>query len=361
MPEHKLGVFECAVSHSDAQVIWFFNGMQVEKMQTKKRFQILSIGEFRRLAIRNPLIHETNTPVACKWGELETNAKLFVTDCPIIIKDGLNNLKVPKNTSAVLECQIVNNLAPLEFKFGWKKNGKPIDLGATKDKFEFTISGDKYNLTIKNFNVGDEADYEIYLIDPDDYEISSSAKCELLPGLEQTIEDITITNEVTEAEQTLDSIEYIKKEKPEPEPKFVYKLNDVHIKKHDEAIFELKVPTAKTRVFWKHDGKPISPSDLKFRTEQGKLAHLVISDAMPDDEGKYTAIIGDEEVSAFLTVQDFVEVLVPIKDTTLFEKDELKLSAIISHNNVPGSWFKDGKPLEQNENIIIEVKLIFLN
>jgi ferredoxin-like protein FixX len=152
-------------------------------MATKKRFQILSIGEFRRLAIRNPLMHETDTPIKCKWGDLETNAKLFVTDCPIVFKEGLKNQKVPKNDQACLECTIVNNLAPIELKFAWKKNGKPIDLDAEKNKYEFTIDGDKYMLKVKDFNENDQADYEIYLIEPDDFEISSKAKCELMPDL----------------------------------------------------------------------------------------------------------------------------------------------------------------------------------
>lgn len=79
VPEHKLGVFECAVSDESAQVVWFFNGKQVDQMENRKRFQILSIREFRRLAIRNPLISETNSEIICTWNNLETKAKLNVT------------------------------------------------------------------------------------------------------------------------------------------------------------------------------------------------------------------------------------------------------------------------------------------
>ena len=52
---------------------------------------------------------------------------------------------------------------------------------AKKDKYEFTIDGDKYKLVVKNFDEKDEANYEIYLTEPDDFEISSNAKIELLP------------------------------------------------------------------------------------------------------------------------------------------------------------------------------------
>ena len=79
MPEHKLAVFECACSEKDAQVVWFFNGQQVDLMPTKKRFQILSINQFRRLAVRNPLMPETKSVVTCKWDDLETTGRLIVT------------------------------------------------------------------------------------------------------------------------------------------------------------------------------------------------------------------------------------------------------------------------------------------
>jgi hypothetical protein len=78
IPEHKLGVFECSVSDVNAQVQWYFNDQLVDQMQTKKRFNKISIGEFRRLNIKNCLFHESESKVTCKWEHLETSAKLMV-------------------------------------------------------------------------------------------------------------------------------------------------------------------------------------------------------------------------------------------------------------------------------------------
>lgn len=52
-----------------------------------------------------------------------------------------------------------------------------------------------------------------------------------------------------------------------------------------------------------------------------------------------------------------MEVLQPLKDQTLFEKEALKLSVVISDINEPGQWLKDGKPIEPSDNIIIQVEL----
>jgi len=93
VPEHKMGVFETALSDAAGTVTWLFNGQQVEQMQSKKRFNQISLGNFRRLTIKNCLLHESDSEVKCRWGPLETAGKLF--------------------------CRITNNLAPQEIRFNY--------------------------------------------------------------------------------------------------------------------------------------------------------------------------------------------------------------------------------------------------
>lgn len=80
-----------------------------------------------------------------------------------------------------------NGLAPLELKFKWKKDGKPIEVDALDKKYEILRDGDTYKLKIKKFNKKDEGVYEIYLDEPSDYEISSSATIQLEPGMGKKI------------------------------------------------------------------------------------------------------------------------------------------------------------------------------
>ena len=77
MPEHKLGVFECSVSDATASVDWYVNNELVSQLN-KVKYQVLSIGVFRRLAIRNCLLNETNSLITCKYRSLKTEAKLTV-------------------------------------------------------------------------------------------------------------------------------------------------------------------------------------------------------------------------------------------------------------------------------------------
>ena len=55
---------------------------------------------------------------------------------------------------------------------------------------------------------------------------------------------------------------------------------------------------------------------------------------------------------------DFNEVLSPLKNQTVTEKDTLKLSVEVSDKSQPGQWFKDGVPLEQSDSVMIEVIIV---
>jgi hypothetical protein len=92
----------------------------------------------------------------------------------------LRNQKIPKNSTAILECKITSSFNET-FTFKWKKNDEVIDLG-NKDKYEFTIEDNLFKLKIFGFNECDEANYEIYLSEPEDFEISSKADIYLEAG-----------------------------------------------------------------------------------------------------------------------------------------------------------------------------------
>ena len=92
----------------------------------------------------------------------------------------MKNQKVPKNSTAILECKITSNYSD-SVTFKWKKNDEIIDLG-NKEKYEFTIEDNVFKLKIFGFDENDEADYEIFLSEPEDFEISSKARIALETG-----------------------------------------------------------------------------------------------------------------------------------------------------------------------------------
>lgn len=221
-----------------------------------------------------------------------------------------------------------------------------------------------HRLTIKNFLKKDEADYEIYLTEPEDYDVSSKCKVQIVLGpgeLEEEIEDTTVSSEVIEAEEEYEEYERKKKEKEEPvpeeveeeEPKWEYVLKDQHVRRKQTATFDLPCPTPRTRVRWLKDGAAISDS-LKYASTVAKVNKLVIRDCTLEDIGTYTAVIGSEKVSAQLTVEDFLELVKGLKDLSVMEKETIKLNVEVSDKTMPGTWFKNGKPIEASDNVSME-------
>ena len=92
--------------------------------------------------------------------------------------------------------------------------------------------------------------------------------------------------------------------------------------------------------------------------QQGRTCVLTINDCALEDDGEYTAVIGEEKVSAKLFVQDFVEILSPLRDQRLLEKDTLRLSIEVSDKEAPGVWMKNGEPIPVTDpSVIIEVRI----
>jgi len=86
----------------------------------------------------------------------------------------------------ILDCDI-NASYSLNYSFKWKKNGEIINLEAYKQKYDFKIDNNKYQLKINNFNSNDNGSYEIYLAYPTDFLISSKANIEIDPTISKYI------------------------------------------------------------------------------------------------------------------------------------------------------------------------------
>ncbi len=171
-------------------------------------------------------------------------------------------------------------------RFKWKKNGKELDVEAS-DKYEYAVEGDMHRLTIKAAVRKDEAEYEICLVEPEDFEVASTCKVvvEVGPGeMEEEVEDIDVTSEVIEAEEEFEEYERKRKERveekvaeeEEEEPRWEYVLKDQHVRRKGVATFELACPTARTRVRWLFNGKPICDS-LKYATSVSKVNRYEIA------------------------------------------------------------------------------------
>ena len=88
--------------------------------------------------------------------------------------------RVQLNTDAAFECE-VSNKSSEALQFKWKKNDEELDI-SDASKYEYVVDGNKHKLIIKSCTAKDVGRYEIYLANPIDYDISSSANLEVVKG-----------------------------------------------------------------------------------------------------------------------------------------------------------------------------------
>lgn len=414
VPEHKLSIFECAVSDATASVQWYINGTPIESFTKKNKYIKLAINDLRRLSIRNCLISETDSQVTCKWDNLETSAKLFVNEALFEFVGQLKNASVKPKSDAVFECEIKNKSTEgLVFK--WRKNGKDIDLEGSS-KYEYVIDGDKHRLIIKDCDNDDQGDYEIYLVEPQDFDFSSKAQlnveeelpaeilsplknvtcvegeeiefsCELskeVPlesvkwfkdGIELQSDDRTIIKSdglkyslIVKGSKIRDSGNYEVKVdrkrsnascKVKPEPiSFVRQLENSY-NGVEGGVVKLECELSKAvPCVWKLYGKVIESND-KFEVEQdGPVQRLIIKDLSLFDKGSITCSYldkkGDELASTDtkLTIGEApVAIIKHLEDVEVPEENDAILSVELNKSGQEVQWFKDGQKLSSSSKV----------
>lgn len=58
-----------------------------------------------------------------------------------------------------------------------------MNIEANRRKYEFIVEDTIYRLKINNFNENDDGIYEIYVLEPVDFDVSSHAKIEIDPTI----------------------------------------------------------------------------------------------------------------------------------------------------------------------------------
>jgi hypothetical protein len=260
--ENRLALFECRTAKEPE---WFINDTPIDPSST--RIVASSVGKIRHLTIKGCLKSESDSIIKCKYGDKETTAKLTVTDCPFVLRQGLKNQKVLKDSNVVMDCEIVSSFSE-PFKMKWKKNGKQIDIDGKKDKYQYLNEDPKHTLLVNSFKEDDVADYEIYVAEPDDFFYSSKAIIQL------------------DADA------------------FATQLQDQTVFEKETASFLCQLCSSTTEVKWTIDGKPVVESDdIKITSEENKRG-LIISHCKTTDSAVIACHIGDKlSTSAKLTVE----------------------------------------------------------
>uniref|UniRef100_A0A674GZZ3 Obscurin, cytoskeletal calmodulin and titin-interacting RhoGEF n=1 Tax=Taeniopygia guttata TaxID=59729 RepID=A0A674GZZ3_TAEGU len=294
----------CELSHAKGKVTWSRNGVEVKP---SKRFQIREEGTKRTLTITG-IRAEDEGEYSC---DDSVEGSLGFVLSLVKFVTSLNSVVSEEGKEAVFKCTV----SPSDAVVTWLRNGAKIE--ASK-KYVISQKDTNHSLTITDLTLEDAA------------EITASAE-----GVESTA-----NLRVREA-----SISFTKK----LEPKTVEERETVTLE------VELNKPA---EVKWMRNSIVLKPSDKIEIKAEGTKHTLVVRDISFADRGFYCCESPDDKTQAKINVESEFSNLwfhkyprQGLEPLEVAEKGTVTFEVEVSHEDVEGTWQKDGVRLKPAPNI----------
>ncbi|XP_021393666.2 obscurin isoform X15 [Lonchura striata] len=292
----------CELSHAKGKVTWSRNGVEIKP---SKRFQIREEGIKRILTITG-IRAEDEGEYSCESRD-DKSSITIVPKPPRVVKfvTSLNSVVSEEGKEAVFKCTI----SPSDAVVTWLRNGAKIE--ASK-KYVISQKDTNHSLTITDLTLEDAA------------EITASAE-----GVESTA-----NLRVREA-----SISFTKK----LEPKTVEERETVTLE------VELNKPA---EVKWMRNSIVLKPSDKIEIKAEGTKHTLVVKDISFADRGFYCCESPDDKTQAKINVEmRQIKLVKGLQPLEVAEKGTVTFEVEVSHEDVEGTWQKDGVRLKPAPNV----------
>ena len=129
---------------------------------------------------------------------------------------------------------------------------------------------------------------------------------------------------------------------------FVKSLEDVHVKEKDTAVFTCELNKENAPVKWAKDGTDIYPDEKKYKfSSNGNKYSLEIFDAKLSDICDYSISLRGKKSTANLYVEELpVNIIRPLQDVTVYEKNEIHLECEFEIANLDSIWYKDNTDIK---------------
>uniref|UniRef100_A0A8C5TWT4 Obscurin n=1 Tax=Malurus cyaneus samueli TaxID=2593467 RepID=A0A8C5TWT4_9PASS len=285
----------CELSHAKGKVTWSRNGVEIKP---SKRFQIREEGLKRTLTITG-LRAEDEGEYSCESRDDKSTPRVvkFVTS--------LNSVVSEEGREAVFKCTVT----PGDAVVTWLRNGTKIE--ASK-KYVISQKDTSHSLTITDLTLEDAA------------EITASAE-----GVESTA-----NLRVREA-----SISFKKKLEPRT------------VEERETVTLEVELTKA-SEVKWMRNSIVLKPSDKIEIKAEGTKHTLVVKDISFADRGFYCCESTDDKTQAKINVEmRQIKLVRGLQPMEVAEKGTVTFEVEVSHEDVEGTWQKDGVRLKPAPNV----------
>lgn len=270
--EGDLGVFECEINKTDADVQWYRNGRVVVNSD---KFKYVCNGNKYSLEIKDCQLDDQTDYTISLRGRKST-ANLIVEDRPAVLLRPLTDKTVAEKQEIKLECEF--DRANIDAV--WMLNGVDVKYALGTDRFKKIVNGGVYQLIVMEAKLDDMGTFSCTVK-------KTETSC-----------NVKVTEQVVEV---------------------VKGLQDQEVVENQMATFTCTLSRPRLNVSWFKAGVKIVEGDKYQSVKEGKVYKLVVKNAQMDDEDKYTIKYADEcELSASLTVTDAPN---KIKSSSLGDKE----------------------------------------
>uniref|UniRef100_A0A674INZ6 Ig-like domain-containing protein n=1 Tax=Terrapene triunguis TaxID=2587831 RepID=A0A674INZ6_9SAUR len=290
----------CELSQAKGDVLWYKDRVEVKP---SKRFQIREDGVKRILTIMG-LRAEDKGEYSCESRDDKSSIQV-TPKVPRVVKftTGLHNVVSEEGKEATFKCTVSPNDAAVT----WHRNGVKIE--ASK-KHVISQKDTNHSLTITDL----------------------------------TLEDAPVF-------WSLSTFTLVSSHLPEAPVTFKKKLEPKTVEERDTVTLEVELSKPSAEVKWMRNSIVLQSSDNVEIKAEGTKHSLMIKNITFADRGFYCCETLEEKTQAKLNVQSK---LMP-NPLEAREKGTVTFELELSHEDVEGSWMKDGLKLKPGENCHISI------
>ncbi|XP_019409093.1 PREDICTED: obscurin-like protein 1 [Crocodylus porosus] len=288
---------EVELSHAGAEVQWLKQGVL---LQPGAKYQLQEAGCRRTLTIRSLSPSDRGT-YRCETLHDRTQAKLSVEPRKVMVRRPLSDVETFEKEMATFELE----LSHAGVAGAWARDGVRVKPGPA---CRLSATGCTHSLTLLALTLEDSGTVTF---------TADSLRC----SARLTVRERPVT--------------------------MVKTLRDVGIPETGAASFECELSRASVEVKWYKDGTELRAGPACRLYSVGRRRILQLSHCGLPDAGVYTCDAGDCRASATLAVYERqVHVLRELEAVHVREGENAVFTCEVSHEDVPGEWFRDGEKIK---------------
>ncbi|XP_066122285.1 obscurin isoform X2 [Saccopteryx bilineata] len=391
--EGREATFQCVVTPSDAAVTWFRDGAQ---LHPSEKFLMSQSGASHSLTISGLALEDAGEITVESEG-VRSSAALRVREAPVLFKKKLEPQTVEEWGSVTMMVELTRPWPEVK----WTRNATVL---VPSEKVTIYSEGASHSLVLHSVGFTDRGFYGCET--PDD---KTQAKLtvemrqvQLLRGLRvvdvqeqgSATMEVELSHADVEGSWTRDGLRLqpgptcqVAVQGPihtltlsELQPKdsglitfkakgvhtsarlvvtelpvrFSCPLQDVVATEKDKVTLECELSRPNVDVRWLKDGVELQVGKTVSMAAQGTRRTLIIYQCTFGDQGVYTCDAHEAQSSASLKVQGRnVQILRPLEDVEVMEKESATFSCEVSHEEVPALWYREGSKLRPSDNVCI--------